>query len=352
MRALVYHGRSDLRYEDFPAPSRLGALEVRLRVKYAGICHTDFNELGNGPIYIAEKPHPRTGRSIPIIPGHEFAGEVIEIGSSVRHLRTGDRVAVNAVDACRDCYLCRQGKYALCPSAAYIGFSRDGGFSEFAIVPEDCCYRLGSDISVRVGALVEPLAVALHAVKQSQLRIGSRVAVVGGGTIGLCTLQALRATGARTVFVVEKSEAKRKLAEDLGATAFINPAHDNPREAVQELTDGLGADVTFECVGSDAALNTAVDVTRPGGTICLVGAYPGPLRYDFNVLMSKEKTIVTSLAYGDEFSTVIAMLADARLKAEPLITRTLSLAEALEKGLRQYESFAPTNIRTIIDMEL
>jgi len=351
MQALVYYGRNDIRYEDFPIASQLGPHEVRLRVKYAGICHTDFNELTNGPIYVAQTPHPRTGRFIPLVIGHEFSAQVIEVGEKVRRLQVDDPVAVNCVDACRNCFYCCQSRYALCPSAAYIGFSRDGGFGEMAIVPENCCHRLAPGISYRAGVLVEPLSVGLHAVRQSRLDVGSRVAVIGGGAVGLCTLQALRAVGARQVFVVERAETKKPLAIQLGASAFINPLQENPRQAIEELTDGRGADLAFECVGSDAALNTAVEVTRAGGTICLVGMFPGPSRFDFNFLMRGEKIVVTSLSYGDEFPTIIAMLADGRLQAEPLITRTLPLDEALEKGLRQYESMAASNVRTLIQID-
>lgn len=350
MRALVFHGRNDVRYEDFPEPSHLQAHEVRLKVKSAGLCHTDFNEYAHGPIYVAQSPHVRTGRSMPLVLGHEFSGEVLEVGKDIRSLQKGDRVAVNAVDCCRNCYYCRRGHEALCTSAAYVGFSRDGGFAERAVVPEACCYRLGPEVSDPAGALVEPLSVALHAVKRAQLAIGSRVAVVGGGTVGLCTLQALRASGIREVFVVEKAEAKRQYSEALGGSRFINPEKTDVQKAVRELTDGLGVDAAFECVGSSRALASAVAVTRRAGTICIVGIYPGPFEFDFNALVSEEKNIATSLSYSDEFPTVIKMLADGRLKAEPLITRTLSLSEALEKGLKQYETMAQTHVRTIINV--
>jgi (R,R)-butanediol dehydrogenase/meso-butanediol dehydrogenase/diacetyl reductase len=351
MQALVYHGRKDVRLEDFPDPSRLAGSEVRLRVKSAGICHTDYNEYMHGPIYVAQSPHPRTGRAVPLILGHEFSGDVVEVGKDVRQLKVGDRVAINSVDSCRNCTYCRQGLYALCPSAAYIGFSRDGGLAQFAVVPEDCCHRLAPNVSYRAGALVEPLSVALHAVKQAGSVIGSRVAVVGGGAVGLCTLQALRAAGAREVMVIEKSEAKKPYAQQLGASAVVNPDQHDPVEAVLELTEGLGADTSFECVGSAAALRTAMDVTRASGTVCEVGIFPGPVELDLNTLMSQERRLVTSFAYTDEFPTVITMLSDGRLQAEPLITRTLPLARALEDGLQQYEAMAATSVRTIIEMD-
>jgi len=351
MKALVYHGRNDVRFEDFPEAGVLGAEEVRLKVKRAGICHTDFNEYAHGPLYVAASPHPRTGRSVPLVLGHEFSGEVVEVGAAVRRVRVGDRVAVNAVDSCRNCFYCRRGQDALCLSAAYIGFARDGGFAQSAVVPEACCHRLGDDVSFEAGALVEPLSVAVHAVRQAGVGIGCRAAIVGGGTVGLCTLQALRVAGAREVFVVEKSEAKRRFSEALGVSAFINSDQTDPVTAIRELTDGLGADIAFECVGAAGAMATAATVTRSAGTTCIVGIFPGPFEFDFNTFVSREKSIVTSLGYGDEFPTVIKMLGDGRLKAEPLITRLIPLEKALDQGLRQYETLAATNVRMLINME-
>jgi (R,R)-butanediol dehydrogenase/meso-butanediol dehydrogenase/diacetyl reductase len=350
MQALVYYGRKDIRLEAFPEQAKLGRGEVRLRVRCAALCHTDFNEYLHGPLYISQKPHPRSGRSIPIVIGHEFSGEVVETGSDVCTVRVGDRVAVNAVDSCRQCSHCHHGQYQLCRSAAYIGFDRDGGFGESTVVPEHCCHRLGPRISNQAGALVEPLAVALHAVRRSQAEIGSRVAVVGGGAVGLCVLQCLRAAGVREVFVIDRCEEKRQYAELLGASEFISSGQRDPVATIREKTGGAGADTTFECVGTAAAFRLAADVTGAGGTVCVVGVFPGPFEFDLNSLMAHEQRVTTSRAYGDEFPTVIAMLSDGRLRAEPLITQRLSLADALDKGLMVYEANASRNVRTVIEM--
>jgi (R,R)-butanediol dehydrogenase / meso-butanediol dehydrogenase / diacetyl reductase len=350
MRALVYHGTKDIRLEDFPEQAKLGRHDVRLRVRCAALCHTDFNEYLHGPLYISQKPHPRSGRSIPLVIGHEFSGDVVEVGADVRRVKPGDRVAVNAVDSCGECIHCHRGEYQQCRSAAYIGFDRDGGFSEGAVIPESCCHRLTPQISNEAGALVEPLAVALHAVKQAQIAIGSRVAVVGGGAVGLCVLQCLRATGVRDVFVIDKCGGKKPFAERLGASAFVNPEKTDPKVAIRELTGGADADTTFECVGAAPAFRLAADLARAGGTICVVGVFPGPFEFDLNSLMADEKRLVTSRAYGDEFPMVIAMLSDGRLQAELLITQRLPLTDALQKGLTPYEVHAATNVRTVIEI--
>ncbi len=348
MRALVYYGPKDLRLQDFPEPPVLVG-EVRLQVKASGLCHTDFNEYLNGPTFVAAVPHPRTGRCAPLVLGHEFSGEVVEVGPGVKRICTNDRVAVNAVDCCRNCEFCRRGLLIHCPSAATIGFARDGGYAEYAVVPADCCHVLRPKVSFRAGALVEPLSVALHSVRRTKVEAGSRAAVVGGGTIGLCTLQALRACGVVDVYVIEKSAAKRRFAEELGASEFIQADQSDSRQVILDRTGGLGVDFAFECVGSGAALQTALAVTRPGGTVCLSGVIPRPIEFNWNDVLSKEKTITTTNGYHDEFPIVIAMLNDGRLKAEPMVTETLSLDAALG-FLTRFDELARANVKMLIEM--
>ena len=349
MKALVYHGTKDLRYQDFADP-QVAAGEVLLRIKCSGLCHTDFNEYVNGPLYVAATPHKRTGRSVPLILGHEFSGEVVELGSGVSKLRIGDRVAVNAVDACRKCEFCRRGLFVHCPAAATIGFARDGGYAEYAAVPEDCCHVLRPKVSFRSAAMVEPFSVALHSVRRARVEVGSRAAIVGGGTIGLCTLQALRACGVVDVYVIEKSSAKRKFAEDLGASAFIQAELSDPRQAILDLTGGMGADYTFECVGAGPALHTALSVTRPGGTVCLSGVIPHAIEFNWNDVLRDEKAITTTNAYNDEFPIVIAMMNDGRLQAEPLVSQILPLKDAWD-NLTRFEEVGRSNIKMLIEMD-
>jgi (R,R)-butanediol dehydrogenase/meso-butanediol dehydrogenase/diacetyl reductase len=348
MKALVLHGTKDLRYQDFPEPT-IGKDDVRIRVKSSGLCHTDFNEYLNGPLYVASTPHPRTGRSIPLVLGHEFSGEIAEVGAGVRRLKPGDRVAVNAVDCCRKCEFCRRGLFIQCASAATIGFARDGGYADYAVVPQDCCHVLRPKVSYHAAAVVEPLSVSLHSVRRAKVEIGSRAAVIGGGTIGLCTVQALRACGVIDVFVIEKSDGKRRFAEELGISEFIHSVRFDPKDVIMERTNGLGVDFAFECVGNGAALQTALDVTRPGGTVCLSGVIPHPIEFNWNDVLSKEKSIITTIAYDDEFPMVIAMLNDGRLKAEPLITQTFPLKDALGY-LTRFEELGCNNIKMMIDL--
>jgi len=349
VKALVYHGRNDLRYEDFAEPGRLAEGEVRIRVRASGLCHTDFNEIRNGPLYVSATPHARTGRSIPLVLGHEFSGDVLETGPGVTGIRSGDRVAVNAIDACRNCFFCRRSLYALCPSAAYIGFGRDGGYAEMAVVPAQCCYPLPAQVSYRAGSLVEPLSVALHAVHNTGLEIGSRVAVIGAGTLGLCTLQCLFATGSREVHVLETSATKRRRAADFGATSVWDPVQQDPADGLRSAGGEIGVDAVFECAGAAPALDMAFRIARPAAVVCIVAIYPGPFEFNWNGVLAAEQRVVTSLAYGDEYPAVIAMLADGRLKADALVTEVLPLSAAC-KRLLNFEELGRESVKAQIEL--
>jgi threonine dehydrogenase-like Zn-dependent dehydrogenase len=172
---------------------------------------------------------------------------------------------------------------------------------------------------------------------------------VGGGTIGLCTLQALRACGVVDVYVIERYAAKRRFAEELGACEFIHAEQADPRQVVLDRTGGLGVDFAFECVGSGSALDIALSVTRPGGTVCLTGAIPHPTTIDWLGVLMKEKTITTSNGYDYEFPVVIALLNDGRLKAESLITTTIPLDAAL-RLLTNFEEEGQANIKMLIEI--
>lgn len=167
--------------------------------------------------------------------------------------------------------------------------------------------------------------------------------------MGLCVLQAARCAGARCVFVVEKTESKRGYAEALGAEAFLNSDQVDVVQEIAGRTDGLGVDIAFECAGSAAALNTAVEVTRKGGTICVAGLFPGPAPFDWNAVMGAEKSIIATLAYGNEYATTIALLRDGRLSAGPLITGSVTLAEAAAH-LRNFEAAGHQGIKTLIEL--
>lgn len=350
MKALLWHNRNDIRVEDVPEPDP-GPGQVKIRVRWTGICGTDIHEYLHGPIIIPKEPHPVTGKSAPIIPGHEFCGVVADIGKEVTRFKTGDRVTADVGIACGKCFYCRRNQYILCEHAAYTGFSADGSMAEYVVVPDYACYKLTDAISDEAGSLIEPLSVAIHAVRRGEVSVGDTVAVVGAGPIGLVTLQAARAAGASRVFVLEKLAARKQCAERLGAAAVIDPADGDPVEQIKAQTDGLGVDVAFECVGRKETAPLTVSLTRKGGRAVIVGVFTEPSTFHFNDLVLAERDIRGSLAYAGEFAAAIALLTDGRATVDPLITTKIRLDDIITKGYRELIDHGPKYIKILVESE-
>lgn len=234
MRVARWYGGDDIRIEQVPKPA-LSGLEVRIRVAVCAVCGTDVHSLaGKFPL-----------TAPPCVLGHEFSGTVAEIGPQVTRVQVGDRVAVEPGVVCHSCWYCRNGQEHLCTSRQMS----PGGFAEYAVVPESVVWRLPDALSLETAALAEPMACAVHAVDQAQLRSGSTVAILGAGAIGLSLLQLCRLSGAATTVVLEPDAGRRDLALRLGADLAVDPLETNAVEAIRSVTDGRGADAVFEAVG-------------------------------------------------------------------------------------------------------
>ena len=329
---MVWYKRGDLRIEEVPEPVvRKG--QVKIEVRFCGICASDVHEYREGPMLIPKKPHPLTGKTAPVILGHECSGDVVEVGEDVEKIAIGDRVTVNCLIYCGSCVFCKQGEFNMCLKLGGIGFAWDGAFAKYAVVPEYAVVKIPEAGTYEMGAFAEPLAVAIRAVKRGRLKAGDTVAVVGAGPIGLLVLQAAKGCGAREVFVVEPIESRRELARQLGASEVFDPASCDVVKEIAKRTNGLRVDVAFECVGSQSALDTAIRVTGRRAMIVMVGMALKPLEVPFFRLWSYEKEITTCTGYVDEFPIALAFLADRRVLIEPMITAKISLSDFMEKGL-------------------
>lgn len=331
MRAAVWYGPKDVRIEEVPVPTA-GPGRVRIKVRWCAICGSDLHEYLAGPVLIPKRRHPLTGKLPPIILGHEFAGDVVETGAGVTNISVGDRATINACLWCHECYWCLRGEYNLCAKLGSTGLCDDGGFAEYVSVPAYACHRLPDAITEEMGTFVEPLAVAAHACRRSRLGIGDTALVVGAGPIGLLMVQVLRSAGAREVYVVEKLEQRRRLAMELGAKAAFDPGDGDAGKWMDGLTAGVRADVAFDCVGNQPAVETAVKASKKGGTVVIVGIHPQPISFDFGRMVAHEKTFIGSSAYTDEYPLALSLLADRRVVVEPLITGRVELADLVRKG--------------------
>ena len=334
MRAARWHGRGDVRVEDVPIP-QAGPGETLLRVSWCGICGTDVEEYRDGPVVIpVDRPNPLTGQQAPVTLGHEFAGEVVEVGPGVEGLSVGDRVVPDICLFCGECHYCRRHEYALCVSWAAIGLHGDGGLAEYVRVPAQMCVRLPDEIADDEAALIETTEVAVRAVRKAGIRLGDSVAIVGDGAVGLITLQVARAAGATTAILLGHRPARMDLGRRLGAGAAIDSRDPAWLEAVRDLTGGLGVDVAIECGGRPEAIRDAIAATRKGGRIVLLAVIGAPIPVDTWPLVEGERTVVGSVQhhFDEDLPIAVRLLASGLVDVRPLITRRIDLERVVTDG--------------------
>lgn len=348
MKAAVWYAKEDIRIEDVPEPA-VGPGEVKVKINTCGICGSDLHEFRSGPFIIPRKAHPLTGRSGgPVILGHEFSADVVEVSDKIQSFQPGDRIVANPLIYCGECHYCQNGQHIMCTKLGTFGFAADGAFAEYAVFPARSLLKLPDAVTDEMGAFVEPLAVALHGVNRSRMALGSSVAVIGAGPIGLLVMQACKAAGARQVFVIEPMASRRQLAEQLGATAVFNPDTDNPGNSIADLTSGLRTDVAFDCVGIQASFDTALRITGRRATICVVGLSLKPIQVPFIRLWGHEKTVTFSSGYENEFPTAIAMLADGRIDTDRMTTARIGLDELVPQGMQALIAESEKHIKILV----
>ncbi len=348
MKAARWHGNKDIRVEAVPEPSPAGS-EVKIKVTWCAICATDLHEYRDGPILVpAARPHPLTGKQAPITLGHEFSGEIVKLGSEVTGLSIGDRVCVNPLIYCNDCYWCWRGRYNECARLGTLGLGADGALAEYVVAPAYGCYKLPPTVTYEMGALSEPLAVAVRGCKRGGVSVGDTVAIVGAGPIGLLVLQVALAAGAGQVLVADLDQARRELALKLGATAVFNPQETDLGKEISKLTDRIRADVAFECVGGPEPMKTAVSAVRRAGKIVLLGIAARPYEFDFNRILFQEKEIIPVQGYVDEFPAAISLLANGRINVDAMVTGKIKLEDVVAKGFEALINNPAENIKILV----
>ena len=330
MKALRWHGVKDLRLENIEEPKPAKG-EVKIKVEWCGICGSDLHEYTAGPIFIPLETHPLSGDKAPIVMGHEFSGQVVEVGEGVTRASVGDRVVVEPIYACGTCEACKQGKYNLCDKMGFYGLAGGGGgFSEYAAVPEVMIHKIPESVSFEQGALVEPSAVALHAVRSSKMKVGDKAVVFGTGPIGLLVIEALKASGASEIYAVELSEERKKKAAEMGAIV-IDPKQYDAVEEIHKRTNG-GVDVSFEVTGVPPVLTQAINATKIGGETMIVSIFEKEASIHPQNIVLKERTVTGIIGYRDVFPAVISLMAQGYFPADKLVTKRIKLDEVINEG--------------------
>jgi (R,R)-butanediol dehydrogenase/meso-butanediol dehydrogenase/diacetyl reductase len=347
MQALRWHGREDIRLEDIHVSGPLGSGEVEIEVALCGICGSDLAEYAGGPVAIQERPHILTGQRPPVTLGHELAGTVVAVGSDVTTVSAGDRVAADATLRCGICAACVSGRYNHCALGGSLGLACDGGFAERVRIPLAQVVPLPDEVDFAAGALLEPLAVAYHALNRSGVAAGATIVVVGYGPIGAAVALVARAMAVYAL-VVELGAGRRALAERHGFATYA-PQGDSrvDARAVRDLTGG-GADAVLECSGTSGGLESSLELTRRGGTIVVVGIPKKSVTVDPARLVLFERSLVGTLGYQGDLVTVAAMIASGALDPRPLISKTVPLSQA-QTELARMAADAGADLKVLVD---
>jgi len=327
MKALVLSQYRHLELQDLPQPTP-AADEVLIQVRACGICGSDVHGYDGS-----------TGRRIPpLVMGHEAAGVIAAVGSAVKDFAVGDRVTFDSTISCGQCHFCKRGQVNLCDARQVLGVScgdyrRAGAFAEFVTVPARVLYRLPDGLAFEKAAMIEAISVAVHAVHLTPVELNDTAVVVGAGMIGLLTLQAARLAGCRKIIAVDVDAGRLQTALSLGATHSILAKDQDVPALVREWTDGRGADVAFECVGTSVTVQSAIESTRKGGTVTLVGNIAPRIELPLQSVVTRQIRLQGSCASGGEIPACIELLAAGLIQVEPM----LSAFAPLEDGPRWFE---------------
>ncbi|MFF5996441.1 2,3-butanediol dehydrogenase [Lysinibacillus sp. KU-BSD001] len=334
MKAAVWHGVKDIRVEDVTVKEVTGN-KVKVKVEWAGICGSDLHAYmhdlsASGAGIPVDQPHFISGRKAPLTMGHEFSGIVTEVGPEATHVSIGDRVAIEPIIRDEASSYVQKGFYNL-GRFGLVGFSDDGGFAEYAVVEDYMVHKVPDHVSMEEAAMVEPLAVVMRGLTESNFKAGMTAAVFGAGPIGLLTVLALKAAGARDIYLVDIVEERLALGKEIGATRVINSLHEKAEEVLASLTED-GVDIAFEVAGVQPTLDSAMNVVRKGGEIVVLSVFAESPRVNFTLMMLKELRLLSTYCYRNNYEEVIGLMASGQINVKPLITSKIPLDEIVENG--------------------
>ena len=324
MKVAVMLGIGKMGFEerDIPQPKDD---EVLVKLEYVGICGSDLHYYESGAIgdYVVKPP---------FVLGHEPGGTVVEVGKNVTHLKVGDRVALEPGKTCGHCEFCKTGRYNLCPDVVFFATPPiDGVFQEYVAHEAGLCFKLPDNVSTMEGALIEPLAVGFHAARQGGAQAGQVAVVTGAGCIGLVSMMALKAMGVSKVYSVDVMDKRLDKALELGADGVINGSREDAVKKVMELTGGMGCDLVIETAGTEITTRQAVQMTKKGATIVLVGySKTGEIKMPISLALDKELTFKTVFRYRHIYPMAIDAVASGRVNLKGIVTNEFALDDIQE----------------------
>lgn len=337
MKALVLDKYMELNYRDFDKPE-IEANEVLVRVKACGICGSDVHGMDGS-----------TGRrQPPLIMGHEASGEIAELGANVKGWQLGDRVTFDSTIYPLNDWYTLQGRYNLSNDRQVLGvspfeFKKHGAFAQYVSVPAHILYKIPETVSFEQAAMVEPVAVAAHAIAISKIQAGQSAVVVGAGMVGTFVVKMLEIAGASPIVAVDLDKEKLKLAKEFGATHAFKSTDENLLGNIQECTKGRGADFGFEVVGISETVNTCINSLRKGGTAVLVGNLSPKINVPLQKIVTSELSLLGSCAINGEYEMVLDLMASGKVSVDKMISAVAPLSEGATWFKRLYNKEAGLN---------
>jgi 2-desacetyl-2-hydroxyethyl bacteriochlorophyllide A dehydrogenase len=319
MKAVQIPQAMKLVIQELEQPAILNPDEVLVKVKRVGICGSDMH------IYHGTNPLA----TYPRIPGHEVAGEVVEVGSAVKNVKPGDHVVVEPIRYCGECYACRKGRPNVCKSLSVFGVHEDGGMRESFVLPEKQLHVVDSSLEWDEAVLAEPFTIGAQAVWRGGVEEGDTVLIQGSGPIGICILKMAKLQGAR-VIMTDLEQERLTFAKENGADEVINAREVSVEEKVMELTDGEGPNVVIDAVCLPMTFELGVNVVSPAGTVVVLGFDERPSQIPQLPITKKEVTIVGSRLQTNQFGKVVSLLNERKLKGNGFITHQFPLEQVKE----------------------
>lgn len=325
MKAALLMGPGKIEMGELPVPE-YGDDDVLVRVKHVGVCGADLEFFKSGRIgaWVLEFPH---------VLGHEPAGIVEAVGKNVTHLKPGDMVAVEPGKACFKCPTCLSGVYNMCPEMIFMSVPGcKGAFKEFLSWPGKLVFKVAPGTDTADACLAEPLAVGIHSVSQSGIKFGQSAAILGGGCIGLCVAQVLKAQGITEIYLTDHHKVRLEKAKALGVTHIFNDHDEDAVARIKELSGG-GVDRVFECTGSQKAVTQSVELVNSSGVIVLIGMFGEPTQaVDLNGLLMKEATIASNFRYRHNYPAALSAISSGTIKVRDIVSHRFKL-EQLQEAL-------------------
>jgi (R,R)-butanediol dehydrogenase/meso-butanediol dehydrogenase/diacetyl reductase len=319
LKAAVYEGADDIQVKDVPEP-QMGPNDVLVRPKYVGICGTDLSAWEYG-MYEGG-----------LIMGHEFTGEVVDVGENVDRWKKGDRVVPNSLIPCGKCTFCTKSRHSLCEDMQMVGISMNGGLAELVALPEVVLHELPDSIDYKTGVFVEPLSIVIRGFKRIDFESGNTVLVLGTGPIGLLSLQFARIKEASDIYAAEINPARLEMAERSGVKAAINPRKESVSLRIESFTEGMGVDLVIECTGAPGPTADAFQLVKRGGTILVLGISEEPVEVDFMTGVLNELNVQFSYLGYAEFPEAIDLLSSKTIDPTHYITKVVPLERVVEEG--------------------